>query len=176
MDEFKQLLKGRWQYNLSKDELVCKNNRDIYYIFQNKDNVAFQKILSLLAKRGVPNPDLTTDFLEKPTAQISLEQFHRIFYSCEFIYEPYASLKETENGLFCFSEHIKDFELNHEKYSDNITVHVDPQRICKITRTIHDRKRVITKIKLTTQRIILECEFPWTILTICIPTINKGDD
>lgn len=171
--EFRKILKGKWEYNIKNDKLICKNSQGLFYIFENKDNDTFQGILSLLNKRGVPNPDLDIAF-SIPTAHISLDDFHRIMYSCEIVYEQAVGLEESYDGLFCFSKHINNYQLNHHKYKINSTVYVDPHQICTITRRVRDRKRVITKITLNPKHIVLNCEFPWVIVTIIIPTVKKN--
>lgn len=170
--EIKQLLKGRWNYNIEGNSLICKNKNGLTYVFENKSNDFFQKLLSTLSLKSKPDPSLKADY-EKPIASVSLELFHRVLRSNEVIFEQEVGLRECIEGLFCFSNVTKNFKLNHYKYDEENKVYIDPQRMCKITRKIRDRERVNSKIRIESKRIILECEFPWTVLTIIMPTIQK---
>ena len=171
--ELKYLLKGKhWEYNILPDNKLICHNKGLYYIFENKNDLFFQDVLSSLNNRGKPTPSLNI-YYEKPFVPIPLELFHRVLRSNEIIYEQRVGLKTGEEGLYCFSDVTKNFMINHHEYADESEVYIDPQRMCKITRRIRDRERVHAKLAIEEDRIILECEFPWTVLTIILPTIQK---
>lgn len=172
MNDIKSLYKGKWDYNLVGDTLISKNKDNLIFILKNKDNLFFQDILSTMYTRGKPNPELMEN-IKKPEADISLEQFHRIMRSNEIIYEQKVILRQNKDGLFCSSEHLNDFQINHHNYDEVRSVSLDPHRVCKITRRIRDRERVYTKLRLEYNRIVLFCEFPWAELTIILPTIMR---
>lgn len=173
--EFRKLLKGKWDFNIQGNDIMCRNKDGIIHIFHNKDNTFFQNIFTTLSRRGnQPDPHLIIKY-DRPESSISLEQFHRVMYSNELMYEQTVTLAETRRGLLCYSEHTHDYPLNSEYFFRLKEVHVDPQKVCKITRKIKNRERVKTKLRLERERIILECEFPWTILTVIVPTVNIGD-
>jgi len=169
--ELKYLLKGKWEYNISDGKLFCKNKSGVMYVFENKDNLFFQDVLTAL-KHGKANPDLEIKY-KQPEVNIPLELFHRILRSNEVIFEQLVGLKQGADGLYCFSEYTKDFRLNHNKYEDEKIVYIDPQRMCKITRRIRNRERIHARLRIEDSKIILECEFPWTIMTIIIPTVRR---
>jgi len=175
MNTLKQLLKGKWNYNIKDNKLICRNHSGLTYVFENKDNFFFQELLTTLNRSGRANPELNVEY-ESPEVQMPLELFHRVLRSNEVIYEQLVGLRQSPEGLFCFSEYTKDFKLNHHEYDDVKQVYIDPQRMCKITRRIRDRERVRTKIAIEDKRIVLECEFPWTTLIILMPTVpaNMG--
>lgn len=173
--ELKGLIKGKlWEYNISNDALICRNKERVVYILKNKNDQFFQEIISSLNKKCLANPELNIVY-EKPKAPIPLELFHRCLRSNEVVYQQNVGLSQGKNGLFCFSNFTKHFPINHYNYDEEKTVYIDPQQVCKITRKIKTRERVQAKLGLENKRIILSCEFPWTILTIIIPTINVGD-
>lgn len=169
----KKLLKGKWRYNIENNNLVCKNKQETCLIFENKNNMLFGEVLSTLEKRGTPDPHLKMDY-EGPLTKISLEDLHRALHSCEILYEQVAELKQGHDGLYCSSSHITRFELNHHDYSVPLIVHVDPQQLCKVTRKLRKREWINTSIKLEEKRVIVRCEFPWTVLTIIVPTVWVG--
>ena len=169
----KSLLKGNVKYNLTDNQLIVKRTDGVYMIFTNRDNSFFQSLLSSL-KNATPNPELNIEYLN-PTIELPLDLFHRILRSNEVVYEQLVGLRETNEGLYCFSNMTKNFQLNHHEYSTNNEVFIDPQLVCKITRKIRDRERVQAKLLLEKTRITLSCEFPWVSLVIIIPTVQaKG--
>ncbi len=173
ISEMRYLLKGRnWNYNIQQNSLICKNSQGLVYIFENKDNLFFNNLISSLSSKSRANPDLKIQ-VETPTAQIPLELFHRIMRSNEVVFEQKVGLRETSEGLYCFSNVTKNFQLNHYEYNEGMEVYIDPQRLCKITRRIRDRERVNARIRLEPEQILLRCEFPWTVLTIILPTIQS---
>lgn len=174
MNEIKSLLKGDMEYNISDNQLICRRNDGIIFIFKNRDNVFFQSLLTSL-KKATPNPDLVADYTS-PEVEIPLDLFHRLLRSNEVIYEQLVGLRETDNGLYCYSNTTKNFQLNHHKYNTTNEVFIDPQRTCKITRKIRDRERVQSKILLENTRIILGCEFPWVDLILILPTVQARGD
>lgn len=170
-EEVRKLLKGKWKYNMVGDKLICRNRDEITFIFENKSNIVFGEILASLEKRGTPDINLNVKY-DEPEITVSLDEFHRVLRSSELLYEPVTELWQNENGLFVSSEHTNEFELNHYSYEKERKVYVNPQQVCKITRKIRKRERVITAIALEDKRIILRCEFPWAIITIIIPTLR----
>lgn len=172
MNEFKQLLKGRWDYNILDNKLTCKNKTGLTYIFENKDDIMFNNLISTLNSKCKANPNIIIDY-EKPVAEVPFELLYRVLRSNEVLYEQIVGLRETSEGLFCFSNVTKNFRINHHEYEEELEVYVDPQRICKILRKIQDRNRVHAMMKLEPKRIIIECTFPWTVLTIIVPTVHN---
>ncbi len=171
MSEMRYLLKGRWDYNIQDNTLICKNKQGLIHIFENKDAMFFNNLISSLSSKSKANPDLKVSY-ETPEVPIPLELFHRILRSNEVVFEQTVGIRESHEGLYCFSNVTKNFQLNHYDYDEEREVYIDPQRMCKITRRIRDRERVHAKLRLEPSRIILRCEFPWTILTIIMPTIR----
>lgn len=170
-NEFKTLLKGKWEYNIKENRLICKNRTGLTYIFENKDDLFFQELLVSL-KNARANIDLNVE-ITTPLETIPLELFHRILRSNEVIFEQVVGIRQAKDGLYCFSDYTKDFRINHHKYDSEKTVYIDPQRMCKITRRLRNRERVYARLGIEDDRIILECEFPWTVLTIILPTVKK---
>ena len=169
MKSVRKLLKGKWKFNLKEDKIICQNNY-MTYCFEKKDDMFFQNIITIIGSRNTPDPELEFE-PEEQCIPISLETFHRIMRANEVLYVQEALLRETPGGLVCSSEYIPNFLLNHNKYDSRKCVKVDPNRICKITRVIRTRERVIAKINLSSSHILLDCEFPWVRMTVKIKTI-----
>lgn len=170
MDELKKLIKGKWEYNIEESKLLCKNKDGVMYIFEYANLSYFQDFLSTLKSRGTPNPELCVKY-DEPVFPVSLEEFHRILRANEILYEQTVALKQGQHGLSCDSK-FTTYELNHCKYDEEKQIFIDPQMVCKITRKIRDRQRVITHIRLEEKRLILRCEFSYVILTMFLPTVN----
>lgn len=169
--ELKYLLKGKWEYNIKGNSLICKNKTGLVYIFENRDDLFFQSLLSTLTNRGRANPKLDIEYPE-PEISIPLDLFYRVLRANEILFEQSVSLRETTGGLFCNSEYIEGFRINYNNYPKLQEVKIDPQRMCKITRRIRDRARVQAKLTMTDDEVILQCTFPWTIMTVIMPTIH----
>lgn len=170
--ELKYLLKGKWNFNIRGNSLICKNKTGLVYIFENKDDLFFQNILSVLSTRGNADPTLWGEYAE-PEAPIPLDVFHKVLRANEILFEQSITLNQSPEGLFSNSEHIKDLRINYHEYADEFEVRIDPQRMCKITRRIRDRARVQAKLLLEKEDIILQCTFPWTVMTVVMPTLQN---
>lgn len=173
MTGIKSVLKG-CNYNIVEDRLICQRKDGVSLVFRNKDNNYFQDLLSSL-KKATPVPDLDIDY-EKPYVEIPLDLFYRILRSNEVVYEQLVGLRQSVDGLYCFSNTTKSFQLNHYEYPIVKEVYVDPKMVCKITRKIRDRERVLSKILLEKTRIILTCELPWVEMVFIIPTVPARGD
>jgi len=171
LSEIKRILRGKWEFNINQNKLICKQ-KETHYIFINKNNEVFQQIISLLTTKGIPNPELQKN-IPQPKIEVPLETFHRVMRASMSVYDSMIEICETPQGLICKSEHIR-FKLNDYKYSEPTkSVRIDPQIVYTVSRSFRTRERILTRIKLTENEAIMELEFPWVNLILTVPNTPK---